>query len=210
MATKKEDERQIKERSKQVDFNRFNITGTVTRIYPPVTRSERFRKQEFSIRFTDINPFNNKVTERTVKFTLINDDIRLLDNVREEDQVEVLFYVDGRDYTKNDVVNNFTSLAAIGLVNLDDMEGLRNDIKPEERDPRDIFNRSVDDAFKKDSDVDIFSHNHNQKTKDEGIKTFKPGEEDGPNETEKEAMKEMDKALEDKPKELDEFDDLPF
>jgi len=207
------EDRQIKEKSRQVDFNRFNISGTVTRIYPLQKRSERFMKQEFSIRFTDINPFNNRVAERNIKFTLINEDIRLLENVREDDQVEVLFYVDGRDYTKDGVTNNFTSLAAIGLVNLDNMDGLREDKKKEE-DPRDIFNKAIDSAFSSDDNLDIFSKKQEKEEveKDDDYKVIKPAKEKELNETEKEALEDMDKEIKkDSPdKALDEFDDLPF
>jgi hypothetical protein len=203
-------------KSEQVDFNRFKITGTVTRVYELNKRSERFQKQEFSIRFTDVNPFNNKIVERVIKFTLINEDIKFLDSefVDIDDQVEVFFYVDGRDYEKDGKTNNFTSLAAIGIVNLDmdnKDRSKRKTKETKEEDPRDVFNKSLDDAFSSSGD-DIFSLKNVPDNKE---KTNEDKDNDNLNEAEKEGLDNIDQALqEDKENEsdsaLDEFDDLPF
>ena len=89
--------------------NRFPLTGIVTYIGEVRTISQYFTKREFKIRFSDID-ITSKATERIIKIDTINSNIKLLDNIRVEDVVNVQFYIEGRDFIKDGKIVNFTSL----------------------------------------------------------------------------------------------------
>ena len=89
--------------------NRVPISGTVVEMYEMKVISSYLRKREFKIRHTDTD-FKGGIVERIIKFALINQDVPLLDTVRIDDTVVVSYYIDGRDYTKEDKIVNYTSL----------------------------------------------------------------------------------------------------
>ena len=91
--------------------NRHELIGTITDIEEPKTVTQYLRKRIFKIRFTDTD-FADKIQERVVKFETLNQGMLILDPVRKDDLVKVLFYIEGRDYEKNGVIQNFTSIVA--------------------------------------------------------------------------------------------------
>lgn len=94
--------------------NRIKLSGIVTFIGEPKVFSEFFTKREFKIRFTDID-ITNKAAERIIKFDVINKNVKLLDDLRVDDLVNVDFYIEGRDLQKDDRVLNFTTLVCYNL-----------------------------------------------------------------------------------------------
>ena len=83
--------------------------GTVVEISEVKQFSAWLRKRDFKIRFTDVD-FANKIQERVVKLTTINDQNSLLDSCRVDDIITVNFYIEGRDYIKDGKTLNFTNL----------------------------------------------------------------------------------------------------
>lgn len=183
------------------DHNRFSLTGTVTKIYDPQVRSERFRKQEFSIRFSDVNFFNNKVVERIVKFSLLNEKMDFVKNMNVDDQVEVSFYIDGRDYVNQNTgkENNFTSLTAIDIDWI-----FKSEPKSEASDNKSIFDRKEEEDKKAvlgslDDDFDILSNPEKaleaEKEKEKGINDIRDnigGEEQKENGDEDDKLKDFE------------------
>jgi len=98
-----------------MEDNRFKLEGSVTLIEEIKHLTQYLRKRTFKIRFSDTD-FAGKIQERIIKFDTINAGTMLLDNVCVDDLVKVEFYIEGRDYTKeNGVVLNFTSLIAYNI-----------------------------------------------------------------------------------------------
>ena len=91
------------------DPNRFSFMGTVIEISEVKQFSAWLRKRDFKIRFTDVD-FANKIQERVVKLTTINDQNSLLDECRIDDDIKVEFYIEGRDFVKDGKTLNFTNL----------------------------------------------------------------------------------------------------
>jgi hypothetical protein len=89
--------------------NRYPIIGTIVDIGEVKQISPYLRKREFKIRFSDTD-FTNKIQERVIRFTTINDHNSLLDSCKIDEVVEVQFYLEGRDITKDGKVINFTNL----------------------------------------------------------------------------------------------------
>ncbi len=87
--------------------NRYPISGTVTEIGETKEFSAYFRKREFKIRITDTDG-QNRIIERILKFSLINNDIKLIDDVVIDDIVKIQFYLDGKDYSKDGITSNYT------------------------------------------------------------------------------------------------------
>lgn len=94
--------------------NRITLSGIVTYIGEPKIFSEYFTKREFKIRFSDID-ITNKAAERIIKFDVINKNVKLLDDVKVEDLINVSFYIEGRDLEKDGKVMNFTTLVCYNL-----------------------------------------------------------------------------------------------
>ena len=90
----------------------YKKTGTVTYIGEPDKKTQYLSKRTFKIRFTDID-FANKIQQRVIKFDLINDNMTEIDGALLDDQVDVEFYIEGRDFTKDGKTTNYTSLVAI-------------------------------------------------------------------------------------------------
>jgi hypothetical protein len=91
------------------ESNRYPLMGTIVEIGEVKQFSQWLRKREFKIRFTDTD-FANKVQNRVVKLTTINDHNSLLDSCRVDDLVKLMYYIEGRDYVKDGKTINFTSL----------------------------------------------------------------------------------------------------
>lgn len=83
--------------------------GTIIEISEVKQFSAWLRKRDFKIRFTDVD-FANKIQERVVKLTTINDQNSLLDECRIDDDIKVEFYIEGRDFVKDGKTLNFTNL----------------------------------------------------------------------------------------------------
>lgn len=94
--------------------NRYPLMGTIVEIGEVKQFSQWLRKREFKVRFTDID-FANKVQNRTVKLTTMNDHNSLLDSCRIDDIVKLMFYIEGRDYVKDGKTINFTNLICYEL-----------------------------------------------------------------------------------------------
>ena len=92
-----------------MDDNRFEITGVVTSIEDTEVKSPFFKLRNFKIRFSDVE-FTGKAVERIIKFVAYNDETDMLDNVCLDDVIQVKFYIDGRDVSKDGKVYNFTNL----------------------------------------------------------------------------------------------------
>jgi len=92
----------------------YKKAGTLVYKGEPRQLTQYLRKRDFKIRFTDID-FANKIQERIVKFELINDNMSELDAALVDDQLNVDFYIEGRDFTKDGKTLNFTSLIAIKI-----------------------------------------------------------------------------------------------
>lgn len=92
-----------------MDDNRFEITGVVTAIDDIEVKSPFFKLRNFKIRFSDVE-FTGKAVERIIKFVAYNDETDMLDNVCLDDVVQIKFYIDGRDVSKDGKVYNFTNL----------------------------------------------------------------------------------------------------
>ena len=125
--------------------NRFKLTGTIVKVWDLIVKPPRFSKREFSIRFTD-QDFHNKFIERIIKFALLNDNTAIAEDMNVDDQVEVSFFIDGRDYEKDGRKDNFTSLAAY------DVDFLEK-AKKKEEDPMDMFNEKIEEDFE---NIDVF------------------------------------------------------
>jgi hypothetical protein len=91
--------------------NRYPITGTITEIEEVKQLSPYLRKCNFKIRFTETD-FANKIQERVIKLTTINDYNEEITKCKVDDLVSILFYVEGRDYNKDGKIINFTNLIA--------------------------------------------------------------------------------------------------
>ena len=92
-----------------MDDNRFEITGVITAIDDIEVKSPFFKLRNFKIRFSDVE-FTGKAVERIIKFVAYNDETDMLDNVCLDDVVQVKFYIDGRDVSKDGKIYNFTNL----------------------------------------------------------------------------------------------------
>ena len=91
-----------------MEENRFPMTGTVVELTETKQISQYFRKREFKLRFSDVD-FTGKVVDRLAKFVLINDSCSKFDNVAVDDIIQIMWYLDGRDYVKDGKTLNFTS-----------------------------------------------------------------------------------------------------
>lgn len=106
------------------DHNRHQLTGVVTHIDEVKQVTQFMKKRSFKIKFTDTD-FTGKIRERVIKFDTINYGIQNLDPVRVDNLVSVDFYLEGRDYEKeNDdgttKTLNFTSIVAYNIEILSD------------------------------------------------------------------------------------------
>lgn len=98
-----------------MEDNRFKLEGSVTLIEEIKQLTQYLRKRTFKIRFSDTD-FAGKIQERIIKFDTINAGTMLLDNICVDDLVKVEFYVEGRDYPKEEgIILNFTSLIAYNI-----------------------------------------------------------------------------------------------
>ena len=91
--------------------NRYPITGTITEIEEVKQLSPYLRKCNFKIRFTETD-FANKIQERVIKLTTINDYNEEIVKCKVDDLVSILFYIEGRDFNKDGKIINFTNLIA--------------------------------------------------------------------------------------------------
>jgi hypothetical protein len=111
----------------------FDLTGIVIEIGEIKLLSQYFSKREFKIRYTETD-FKNKIKENKVQFNIQNEDIEKLDTVRVDDEVKVLWYVDGREFNKKDGsgIMNFTTLVCY------DIEILNSPTRSTEKDRNEV------------------------------------------------------------------------
>jgi len=86
--------------------NNFNITGEIHHISDEQKFSEKFKKRDFVIRFSD------GAYEQHIKFQLINDRCDLIDSYKTGQEVKVHFNLAGREYNKDGQTVYFTNLTA--------------------------------------------------------------------------------------------------
>ncbi len=91
----------------------FELTGTIHAIMPTEQVKETFRKRDFVLRVSDGK------YDQHIRIELINDNCTLVDNVRVNDPVRVLFNIRGREYdAKSGGKGYFTSLTAYRVESL--------------------------------------------------------------------------------------------
>lgn len=98
-----------------MENNRYKITGTITEIYEINAVSQYFRKREFKLKISDTD-FTGKIMERIMKFAFVMDNCELLNYAKVGDVVDLKFYIEGRDYIKDNKNLNFTSNIAYELL----------------------------------------------------------------------------------------------
>ena len=85
----------------------MDITGTIIEIFEEQVVSDKFKKREFVLKLVD-NGY-----EQEIKFQTIQDKTTILNFVKLNDEVKVLFNLGGRSWTnKGGVKNWFNSVTA--------------------------------------------------------------------------------------------------
>lgn len=84
----------------------MDITGTIIEIFEEVAVSDKFKKREFVLKVVD-NGY-----EQEIKFQTIQDKTTILNFVKKDDEVKVLFNLGGRRWTKEGKTNWFNSVTA--------------------------------------------------------------------------------------------------
>ena len=84
----------------------MDITGTIVEIFEEVAVSDKFKKREFVLKVVD-NGY-----EHEIKFQTIQDKTTILNFVKKDDEVKVLFNLGGRRWTKEGKTNWFNSVTA--------------------------------------------------------------------------------------------------
>ena len=85
----------------------MDITGTITEIFAEQVVSDKFKKREFVLKVVD-NGY-----EQEIKFQTIQDKTTILNFVKKDDEVKVLFNLGGRSWTNKEGVKNwFNSVTA--------------------------------------------------------------------------------------------------
>ena len=72
----------------------MEIKGIIKKILPTVEISDRFRKREFVVEYS-----NNPEYPQVIQFELVQDRCELLDQFKEGQQVEISFDLRGREWT---------------------------------------------------------------------------------------------------------------
>lgn len=86
----------------------FELTGRILEISPVQQVSEKFRKREFVIEYTE-----NQQYPEYIKLELVQDKCNLLDNLKTGQEVAVMFNLKGRKWTDaKGEVKYFNSLQA--------------------------------------------------------------------------------------------------
>jgi len=91
-----------------MDNNRYPITGVIKEIGESKQYSAYFKKRTLKLLVSDTE-FNNKIVERKIVFSFINENCDDLDALRIDDTVTIDFYLDGKDIDKKDRSFNITS-----------------------------------------------------------------------------------------------------
>jgi len=91
--------------------NRYQLTGTICEIEEIKQLSPYLRKCNFKIRYSETD-FANKIQERVVRLTTINDYNEEIKKCKVDDLVTIHWYVEGRDFVKEGKTINFTNLIA--------------------------------------------------------------------------------------------------
>ena len=85
----------------------MEITGTIIEIFEEVVVSDKFKKREFVLKVID-NGY-----EQEIKFQTVQDKTSILNFVKLNDEVKVLFNLGGRSWTNKEGVKNwFNSVTA--------------------------------------------------------------------------------------------------
>ena len=84
----------------------MDITGTIVEIFEEQVVSDKFKKREFVLKLVD-NGY-----EQEIKFQTIQDKTTILNFVKKDDEVKVLFNLGGRRWTKEGKTNWFNSVTA--------------------------------------------------------------------------------------------------
>jgi len=85
----------------------MDITGTIIEIFEEQVVSDKFKKREFVLKLVD-NGY-----EQEIKFQTIQDKTTILNFVKVDDEVKVLFNLGGRPWTNKEGVKNwFNSVTA--------------------------------------------------------------------------------------------------
>ncbi len=84
----------------------MEITGTIIEIFEEVVVSDKFKKREFVLKTVD-NGY-----EQEIKFQTTQDKTTILNFVKLNDEVKVLFNLGGRRWTKEGKTNWFNSVTA--------------------------------------------------------------------------------------------------
>ena len=96
----------------------MEIKGTIKKISDTVQISERFRKREFVVLYT-----NNPEYPQPLQFEMVQDRCELLDSFEEGQQVEIYFELRGREWTNpQGQVKYFNSLQAWKVVSEQSIE----------------------------------------------------------------------------------------
>tara|TARA_Y100001970_G_C14169093_1_gene823073 strand:+ start:117 stop:509 length:393 start_codon:yes stop_codon:yes gene_type:complete len=125
----------------------MEIKGKIKKISETVEISDRFRKREFIIEYS-----NNPEYPQVIQFEMIQDRCEILDQFKEEQQVEIFFDLKGREWTSpQGEIKYFNTLQAWKIVsdelkedttstikNFEDKDKLDNQEKPEWLDDENI------------------------------------------------------------------------
>ena len=84
----------------------MEITGTIVEIFAEQVVSDKFKKREFVLKV------NENGYEQEIKFQTIQDKTTILNFVKKDDEVKVLFNLGGRRWTKEGKTNWFNSVTA--------------------------------------------------------------------------------------------------
>ena len=84
----------------------MDITGTIIEIFEEQVVSDKFKKREFVLKVVD-NGY-----EQEIKFQTTQDKTTILNFVKKNDEVKVLFNLGGRRWTKDGKTNWFNSVTA--------------------------------------------------------------------------------------------------
>ncbi len=118
----------------------MEIKGKIKKISETVEISDRFRKREFIIEYS-----NNPEYPQVIQFEMIQDRCEILDQFKEGQQVEIFFDLKGREWTSpQGEIKYFNTLQAWKIVsnelkedttstikNYEDKDKLDNQEKPE-------------------------------------------------------------------------------
>lgn len=95
----------------------YKISGRVLHVGAPVNLSSKsgtqFTKRDLVITIRKFDPYTgvpSEESDNTPKFTFMNSNCQLLDNIKVGDIVTVMFDVNGRSYEKDGHIEYFTDL----------------------------------------------------------------------------------------------------